>query len=259
MDLNQIFTLSHTPPPQDSWAETQGGFQRPLDKQGLAPDVWLSEGCSVLITVIISLTLREGSFLEFARKAAGWQTSSCSLIIRKGETRSPFLPMLLFIQYVRKSAWDTEFLQPDYCLCFSKWNLQSWASAEKLEHFFTNLQKVCFNRRDQPRGSRGGSWLLLSGCALLMWTSHSNGFSQTPQQTHSLTLRRRWWNPGWGDSAHPGAERNHPASSSSADTRSCIWYPEQLIIQTLYLLALTRGRFFNLIWDVAKDRNVKYF
>ena len=74
----------------------------------------------------------------------------------------------------------------------------------KLEHFFTNLQKVCFNRRDQPRGSRGGSWLLLSGCALLMWTSHSNGFSQTPQQTHSLTIKEEVMKPWLRDSAHPG-------------------------------------------------------
>lgn len=74
----------------------------------------------------------------------------------------------------------------------------------KLEHFFTNLQKVCFNRRDQPRGSRGGSWLLLPGCALLMWTSHSNGFSQTPQQTHSLMIKEEVMKPCLRDSAHPG-------------------------------------------------------
>ena len=59
----------------------------------------------------------------------------------------------------------------------------------------------------------------------------------------------------------PGAERNHPANSSSAHARACIWYPEQLVIQTLYLLALTRGRFFfnpnfTRIFEIG---NVKYF
>ena len=111
---------------------------------------------SVLVTVIISHWPSEKpSSLNLPEKPQRRQTSSRSLNHLKEGGKISFLPGLLFIQYVRNSAWDTGFVRPDYCLRFVKWNLRSWGKAEETGTFSTNLQKVCLNQRDQPRGSSG--------------------------------------------------------------------------------------------------------
>ena len=117
------------------------------------------------------------------------------LIIRKGEARSLFSPGSYLSNMSGSPRGTQDFY--DQITAYASQNeiYKAEPRQRKLEHFFTNLQKVCFNRRDQPRGSRGGSWLLLSGCALLMQTSHSNGFSQTPQQTYSLTIKEEVMKP----------------------------------------------------------------
>lgn len=117
---------------------------------------------------------------------------------------------LVFVPYVRNSAQDKGFYSR--IAAVSKLNLQSWPRQRKLETFSTHLQKVCIRLRGQPAGGQGASRLWLSGGSLLMWASRSGGFSQTPQQTHALTMKEEVMKPRLRNWAHL-AERNHPANS----------------------------------------------
>lgn len=74
--------------------------------------------------------------------------------------------------------------------------------------------------RISPGTVQGASWLLLSGCTLLIWTSHSTGFSQTPQQTRSLMIKAEVMKPRLRDSANPGQrETTQPTAAVHVPSR----------------------------------------